>query len=280
MSYLGRDETDISEKYEQLIIMIDEYVEKQITFKYIVFLDYLNHLLLKDLEEVIIKIEKSLKKLEENNKMNEYYIFLRIIYNILSEMLIKTGEENEFVEYKINDTEISKKLKNFSCGQKKYLLLRKLLEKKFYNFEISYKEYDNYIYLIERDKIKEPFLELFSKRTNIVIDSIMLGLLYPKIIEDDKITSTGIKKEIIKAILILTHSCKINDDYPQVHNELEIYDTLFYLIKSELFFNSFEIKYNEKQLEEMVDDELVEKSREIEKKIESLKDKVKEINID
>lgn len=65
MSYLGRDETYISEKYETLITIIDNFVEKQITFEYKSFFDYLNYIVLKDVEEVKNKFEKSLRKLKE-----------------------------------------------------------------------------------------------------------------------------------------------------------------------------------------------------------------------
>ena len=281
MSYLGRDETDISEKYEPLMTMIDEYVEKQTSFKYKIFLDYLDNLVLKDLEEVKKKFEKSLEKLEEKNIMSEYYIFLRIIYNILTAMLIKTGEENEFAEYKINDTEISKRLDVFNYRQKKYLLLRKLIEKNYYNFEIKYKEYDAYNYSINEDKIEEPFFELFSKKKNIVIDSIMLGLLYPKIEENDNIKLSSIKREMVKAIIILTNNCKINIDFPKNHYEFEIFDTLLYLANSKLFFDSFEIKYTEEQLYGFVNNDVEKKSNEIKKKVDTLNnEEIREINID
>ena len=186
MSYLGRDEIDISEKYNPLITIIDEYVEKQIEFKYNIFLDNLDILISKDLEEIQKKIEHSLKKLKEKNVSDECYIFLMIINKILKSIVSKKGEENECAEYKIKDIEISRRIDNISSAQKKYLLFRKLIEKNYFNFNIIYKEYDNYIHEIEKEKINNPFFELFTnKKRNLIIESITLGLLYPEI-EDVK----------------------------------------------------------------------------------------------
>ena len=278
MSYLGRDETDISEKYKQLVTLTEEYIKNQIIFKFTTFLDYLNNMILKDVENYKKEnLGKCLKELENKKMINEYYIFLRIIFNILSSIVSKIGDEKKCDNTMISDPEISIKIKDMSQAQKKYLLFIKLIEKNYYNFKIVYKEYNSYIDSIKKDNIKRPFFELFTKEDNIVINSITLGLLYPEIEDDENIKLIQIKKEMVMIIIKIINNRGIVDidDY----YELEIFDDLLYLANSGLFFDSFENDYTDEQLKKMVNNELEQKSTKIEEKIENIKDKVnKNIN--
>ena len=272
MSYLGRDEKDISEKYEPLIKIIDDYIEKQFEFNYIIFLDYLDNLVFKDLEDFQTIIENSLKKLKEKNIISEKYIFLNIIEKILSAIKENINEDNDCAEIKISNLELSNRNEEISCEQNKYLLLRKIIEKKYFNFNIIYKEYGSYIKQIEKEKIENPFFELFTKNKNIVVNSIMLGLLYPEIENEEYkyIQLSEIKKEMVMVIIKLINHCEINFENDKTDIELKIFDILLFLENSELFFDSFEINYSEEQLMYKVNNEMEKLSKEIYENINSL----------
>ena len=180
INYLRRDEEDISEKYEPLYSIINDYVNNQTPFNFTVFLDYLDCLIFKDIKDFKEKIEKDLLTLENKKINNQHYIFYRIIYNILSSLILQKAEDkskkNTFLKLRINDIELSKNLDSIECGQKKYLLLRKLIEKNYIKLYINYVEYSNYLYKIQNDnKIENPFFELFKHNINLLVDSITLG---------------------------------------------------------------------------------------------------------
>ena len=67
MDYLRRDEDDIDKKYEQLILIIDEYTNKQTPFNFTKFLEHLDRILLKDIKEILDKINEYLIILDNNN---------------------------------------------------------------------------------------------------------------------------------------------------------------------------------------------------------------------
>ena len=279
MNYLCRDETDIYERYKDLMNIIKEYGEKQVTFKYMTFFDYLNDVALKDVKNVTNEIEKWLRKLKEKNIINEHFIFLRIIYKILLSMCIKSEEENNCSESKINDISISDKINDIAHSQKIYLLFRKLIEKNLFNFNITYKEYDDYLYEINNKEIKNPFYELFTKEDNLIVKSLMLGLLYPELEDDKNIKLKETEKKIAVIILKIINNCNILDS-PNEDFELEIFSILLNLSNTELFFNALEIEYSEEQLKNLANDKIIPQSEEIKKKIESLKNKIQTQDIE
>ena len=283
MSYLGRDEKDITEKYESLIKIIDDYIEKQIKFNCITFLDNLDKLLCKDLEDINTKIENSLKILKEKNIISDKYIFLNVIKKILSSMIEKINEDNDCAEIKISDLELSNRNEDISSEQNKYLLLRKLIEKKYFNFNMIYKEYDSYIEQIEKLNIENPFFELFKKDNNIVVNSIMLGILYPEMEEDEYKyieLSSEIKGQMVIVIMELINHCKINFENKKDNIELKMLDNLLFLEKSELFFDSFEINYSEEQLMQKVNNEMEKLTKDIYENIKELNDSLEDLKID
>ena len=83
---------------------------------------------------------------------------------ILSSIKENINEDNDCTEININDLELSNRNEEISSEQNKYYLLRKLIEKKYFNFNMIYKEYDRYIQQIEKEKIENPFFELFIKK--------------------------------------------------------------------------------------------------------------------
>ena len=271
MSYLGRDEKDISEVCGRLIKIIDDYIEKQIEFNYIAFLDDLDALAFKYLEYFSTKVESALKKLKEKNIISEKYIFLKMIVKILTSIKENINEDNDCAEIKISDL-VSNRNEEISSEQNKYLLFRKLIEKKYFNFNMIYKEYDRYIQQIEKEKIENPFFELFIKNNNIVINSIMLGILYSNLEIDEYkyIKLSQIKREMVMVIIELINHCKINFENHKDNIELKIFDNLLFLENSELFFDSFEINYSEEQLMYKVNNEMEKLSKEIYENIKEL----------
>ena len=274
MNYLRRDEEDMTEKYEPLYLIIDDYIKDQSPFKYNTFLDFLDCLILNDVQEFKSKIEDTLLLLDNKNIKNNYYIFFRIIYNILSELIIKGEEErtkvNICLKLKITSPEISSKLNSVMVGQKRYLLFRKLIEKNLVNFDIIYVDYNEYLLKIQNDNKINSFFELFQKNKNIVVDSITLGLLYPDIENDKYINLNKGKREIVNAILKLINNCILNLEKPEEHIEMKIFDILLKLINSKLFFDSIENIYSDEKLPEIEDDKIEQNSKEIIKILEEL----------
>lgn len=257
-NYLKRDCQIFEEQYNVLCNIIGDYVEKQIKFKYKTFLDCLDNLLFKDVKKFKETMTNCFEKLDSKNIIDEHYIFFRIIDNIFSKF--------KKVDKNMMNSEIIK------CESKNYKLLRKLIEKNFINFNLLYKNYNIYKNEVNINDIKEPFFELFTKKINLVVDSISLALIYPELENDDEIIKlSSAKKEIIIVIIKLVNHCQSSNANPNYQSEFEIFETLLYLINSQLFIDALSNKYSEETLNNIVNNEMVEKSKKIEEKLNNLK---------
>ena len=280
MNYLRRDEEDAREKYEPLFMIMDNYIKDLSPFKFVTFLDYFDNVLYKDINEIKKNVEQVINYLEIKKINNEYYIFFRIIFNILNSLILiddkEKAKEKKCLEKKIIDPMISKKLLSAKYGQKKYLLYTHLLQNNFLNLNIRYEKYNDYeIKLKNNEEIKNPYFELFTKEGNLISNSVTLALLYPDISNDDnfdeKIKVNQTKSEIVMIIIKLINFSEINKENCKEHFELNILKKLIILLKNNLFINALEeIGYKQDSLDKIVSDKMVDESNRIMTIIKSL----------
>ena len=281
MNYLRRDEEDAREKYQPLYEIMDKYVDELIPFKLNEFLDYFDNVLYKDLNELKKNLEQVINYLEAKNINNENYIFFRILLNILNSLILidekEKLKEKKCLEKKIIDPIISKKLKSVKFGQNKYLLLKHLLKNNLINLNIQYEKYNDYEIKIKgNDELKNPYFELFSKRGNLISNSVTLSLLYPEISEDDnfdeKIKLNQTQNEIVIIIIKLINFSEINKENLKEHIELNILQKLLLLINNNIFNNALEEVYKTDSLDKIVSDKMVNESNKVMSILNSLMD--------
>ena len=95
------------------------------------------------------------------------------------------------------------------------------------NFNIRYEKYNDYEMKIKRNEIKNPYFELFTKKGNVIYNSISLALLYPQIANDDnfdeKIKLSTIEKELAIIIIKIINYSEINPDNIYENDEISIF---------------------------------------------------------
>ena len=281
MNFLRRDEEDVRERYKPLYLLMENYINESSPFKFSIFLDLFNNILFKDVEKLKERIEEVLENLQNANILNEYYIFFRILYNILDSLILaKDGEkikEQACLERKIIDPFISRKLKSVRVCQKKYLLLSNLLENNLINLNIKYEDYNAYELKIKRtEDIKNPYFELFTEEQNLVSNSVTLSLLYPEVEKDDKfgekIKLNGTLTEIVIIIIKIINK-NIKKENSNENVELNILKNLQILETNDLFINALEeTGYKIGSLDKIVTDKMVVESNRILSIIKSLKE--------
>ena len=275
MNYLRKDEQDTREKYEPLFILMDEYLEKSIKFKFITFLDYFNNVLYKDLKEIRKNIEDLLNILKSKiNKENiEYFSFFRILLNILNSLTLKDKKEKlnekKCFEKKIVDPIISKKLKSIKFGQKKYFLLIDLLGNNMINMKIKFEKYNDYENKIKNNKeIINPYFELFIEKGNLITNSIALSFIYPENADDDNLEEKLKLKQLYKDIFIiitkLINFSEINAENYKENIEVSIIKKLLALSNNKLFNYALdEDNYNQEYLAKLASDDSIKVSKNI-----------------
>ena len=277
MNYLKRDEEDTREKYSTIYNIFEKYMKDFSYFKIKDFMDAFNNVLYKDLNEVKNSIKELIEFLDLKKINSIYYIFFRILYNISNSLISvednEKSKEKKCLEKSIIDPLISQKLKSVKHNQKKYILLYQLIQNDMINFNIRYENYNDYEMKIKRNEIKNPYFELFTKKGNLIYNSISLALLYPQIANDDnfdeKIKLSTIEKELAIIIIKIINYSEINPDNIYENDEISIFKKLFELSIDDLFKYADE-DYNQNKLEKEVSDKKVNESNKILSKINSL----------
>ena len=277
MNYLKRDEEDTREKYSTIYNIFEKYMKDFSHFKIKDFMDAFNNVLYKDLNEVKNSIKELIEFLDLKKINSIYYIFFRILYNISNSLISvednEKSKEKKCLEKSIIDPLISQKLKSVKHNQKKYILLYQLIQNDMINFNIRYENYNDYEMKIKRNEIKNPYFELFTKKGNLIYNSISLALLYPQIANDDnfdeKIKLSTIEKELAIIIIKIINYSEINPDNIYENDEICIFKKLFELSIDDLFKYADE-DYNQNKLEKEVSDKKVNESNKILSKINSL----------